>query len=139
MGFPPYKYVAPQVYLEMEKVAFEKHEYIGGEIYAMAGATERHVRIVSNLTGEIHSFLKGKSCSEYPTDFRVATPILETYMYPDLSIVCGKAELKPDCFDTLTNPSAIFEVMSPSTEDRDKVLKFLFYRQIPSLKENDCP
>ena len=135
MVYPAFKYTSPEAYLEMEQTAFEKHEYIVGALYAMAGATERHILIVGNIAGALHSILKGRECREYSSDLRVVTPLADNYMYPDLTIVCGATELKPDCFDTLTNPSVIIEVLSAPTEERDRALKFFFYRQIPSFKE----
>lgn len=129
------KYITPEDYLEMEKDAFEKHEYFLGETYAMAGAVGAHVVIVDNLGGDLHSFLKGKKCREFTSDYRVGTLQFNTYMYPDVFIVCDKIELKPGCFDTVTNPSVIFEVLSPSTVEKDRVLKFFFYRQIPTFNE----
>ena len=66
---------------------------------------------------------------------RVTTPSGDYYMYPDAQIVCGEPELEDDKFDTLTNPSVIIEILSPSTQHIDKGRKFFFYRQIPSLKE----
>jgi len=135
MGFPAFKYTTPEEYLAMEKDAFDKHEYFSGEIYAMAGATESHVRIARNLVIEIGSFLKGKTCEVFGTDYRVTTPLSDSYMYPDAMIVCGPTVKKENCFDTLTNPSVIIEILSPSTSDRDKRYKFLYYLQIPSLKE----
>ncbi|MBC7553672.1 MAG: Uma2 family endonuclease [Taibaiella sp.] len=135
MTLPAFKYTSPETYLQMEENAFERYEYIGGEVYAMAGATEKHNMVVLNTGGEIRSFLKGQKCKVYPSDFRLSISLSETYMYPDLTIVCGETELKAGCFDTLTNPAVIIEVLSPSTQERDRVLKFFFYRQIPSFKE----
>jgi len=135
MAYPAIKYISPEAYLEMEKDAFEKHEYFQGEVVAMAGATENHVRIARNLVGELYSFLKGKKCEVFGMDYRVTTPLFDSYMYPDVMIVCGKTEKKKDCFDTLTNPSVIIQILSPSTSEKDKGLKFLYYLQIPSLEE----
>lgn len=129
------KYISAAEYLAMEQEAFEKHEYYKGEVIAMAGATETHNRISRNLITEIGSYLKGKSCEVFGSDMRVTTPLFDSYMYPDVMIVCGDPEKKPDCFDTITNPTAIIEIMSPSTYNKDRVFKFLYYLQIPSLKE----
>ena len=135
MAYPATKFISPEEYLEAERTAFEKHEYFRGEVVAMAGATERHNRIVANLIGEIHAFLKGKDCDVFPSDLRVATPLFTSYMYPDVSIVCGNVEKHEGSFDTITNPSVIIEVMSPSTMERDLGFKFWYYMQIPALKE----
>ena len=135
MGFPAFKYTTPEDYLEMEKSAFEKHEYFRGEVVAMAGANEVHLRINRNLVGEIYGYLKGKGCEVFGADYRVTTPLSDSYMYPDAMIVCGPTIKKEGCFDTLTNPSVIIEVLSPSTRGYDKSYKLIYYMQIPSLRE----
>jgi Uma2 family endonuclease len=135
MALPAFKYATPEEYLEMEKDALEKHEYFKGEVVAMAGASEAHARISRNLVGELHNYLKGKSCEVFGSDYRVTTPLFDSYMYPDAMIVCGPTQKKKDTFDTLTNPSVIIEILSPSTHQYDKAKKLLYYLQIPSLKE----
>jgi len=101
----------------------------------MAGAREAHNSIVANLIGEFHAFLKGKKCRVFPSDCRVSTPSANSYMYPDVSIVCDETEKRENEFDTVTNPSVIIEVLSDSTRDKDRGYKFFYYQQIPSLKE----
>lgn len=135
MAFPAFDYISPSEYLAREINAATKHEYFDGKVVAMAGATENHNRIVANLIGELHNFLKGNDCDVFPSDLRVTTPLFSSYMYPDVSIVCGSLEKLEDQFDTITNPSAIIEVMSPSTKERDLGFKLWYYLQIPSLKE----
>ena len=88
-----------------------------------------------NLYREVGFFLKGNRCNMLPSDMRVSTPLHDSYMYPDAVIVCGEPQLEDDKFDTLLNPSVIFEILSPSTGSMDKGRKFFFYREIPSLKE----
>jgi len=129
------KYVTLQDYLATEASAEEKHEYFDGQIVAMAGAREAHNRIVANIMREAGIFLKGKTCDVFPSDLRVATPSSNSYMYPDITIICGDMEKKDGEFDTCTNPSVIIEVMSETTRDRDMGYKFFYYQQIPSLKE----
>lgn len=129
------KYISPKEYLEAEVLADEKHEYFDGHIITMAGAREAHNSIVANLIGELHVFLKGKSCKVFPSDCRVSTPSSNSYMYPDVSIVCDETEKRENEFDTVTNPSAIIEVLSDSTREKDQGYKFFYYQQIPSLKE----
>jgi len=135
MGFPGFKYIAPEDYLTMELTAPERHEYFEGTIYAMTGATDNHLFIVGNLSSEIQSFVKGKGCRVSTSDLRITTPHFESYMYPDISITCGKAEKKEGVFNTSTNPSVIIEVTSESTEKYDRGYKYIYYLQIPSLKE----
>lgn len=132
---PKYNYISPDEYLAMERASEEKHEYYDGFIVAMSGATLRHNQITGNVHTEIGAFLKGKECQVLPSDMRVNTPNRDTYMYPDLSIVCGKPQLEDDKFDTLKNPSVVFEIWSPSTQKNDVGYKLLCYQHIPSLQE----
>ncbi len=130
-----YNYLLGEEYLEGERAAEEKHELMNGKIITMTGASLKHNRIVRNLIGNIHSFLKGKTCEVFPSDLRVNIPNVNSFTYPDVTIVCGKPELLDDHFDTLLNPSVIIEVTSPSTESYDRGNKFFTYQQLPSLKE----
>lgn len=132
---PKYNYISPQEYLAIERAAEYKNEYYHGQILAMSGASLNHNRIDGNLIASIGLFLKGKNCRVLPSNMRVSTPSYDSYMYPDATIVCGKPELEDDQFDTLLNPSVVFEILSPSTRSIDKGRKFFFYQQIPSLRE----
>lgn len=127
-------FISETEYLEIERKAEFKSEYHKGEIFAMAGATKEHNKIVAALIGELYAFLKGKGCDVFPSDLRVYNQDNGLYTYPDVTIVCGKEEYLDDKFDTLLNPTVIFEVLSPSTEDYDRGTKFKLYRTIPSLK-----
>jgi Uma2 family endonuclease len=132
---PKYNYISPGQYLEMERSAEYKSEYYDGYVQAMSGASLKHNIIASNLSSKIGHFLEEKNCRMLQSEMRVSTPTYDSYMYPDALIVCGKPELEDDKFDTLKNPSVIFEIISPSTATIDKGRKFFFYQQILSLKE----
>lgn len=134
MAAIPKTVISEKEYLEEERKALNKSEYYKGEIFAMAGATEEHNAIVGAILGELYGFLKGKSCKVYPSDLRVHNNENTLYTYPDVTIVCGKVEFIDDEFDTILNPTVLFEVLSPSTEDYDRGTKFKLYRSIPSLK-----
>jgi Uma2 family endonuclease len=129
------KFTSPAEYLALERASKEKHEYFEGKVLAMAGASLVHNRIVGNLMREIGVLLKDRPCEILPSDIRISVPSKASYMYPDAVIVCGQPEMEDDQFDTLKNPVAIFEILSPSTEDHDRGKKFFFYRQIPSFSE----
>src|ERR1043165_3644383 len=108
MAAPALKHISAnrislEEYLRMEEAAETKHEFVDGDVVAMAGATEEHNRIVGSLLREIGSFLKGKGCDIFPSDFRVTTPVGKNYFYPDASIVCGETQMQPGVFDTLQN------------------------------------
>ncbi|SRR5258706_128011 len=122
-------------YLQFEKTSSEKHEYFKGEIFAMAGAGPRHNLIFSNLFGDLAYKLKGKTCRPFGSDFRVHIPENTLFTYPDISIVCGDIISSNVDQDSVTNPTVIIEILSPSTKDYDRGGKFLLYRDIPTLKE----
>lgn len=122
-------------YFILEEKSLEKHEYYGGEIFALAGASFNHNVIVRNVLGEIYAFLKGKSCDIFPSDLRLRIPSVDLYTYPDLMIVCDAPEFLEERTDTILNPRVIIEVLSPSTKDYDRGSKFTFYRSIDSLQE----
>ncbi len=132
---PKYNFISPDEYLQMERESEVRSEYYDGLVLAMSGGSLEHNTIDRNLVGILYGFLKGKECQVFPSHMRVSNPTRENYLYPDASIVCGKPELEDDKFDTLTNPSVIFEILSPTTKNADKRRKFFFYMQIPSLKE----
>lgn len=133
MPIPKIK-ITEQEYLKQEREAEHKSEFYKGEIFAMAGATKEHNKIVASLIIEIGSHLKGKGCLIFPSDLRLHNFENTLYTYPDATIVCGEEKYLDDKFDTLTNPSVLFEVLSPATEDYDRGTKFKLYRSIPSLQ-----
>jgi Uma2 family endonuclease len=134
MSAIPKKYMSEAEYLEMERAALTKSEYYKGDVFAMAGATKEHNAIVASILGELYSFLKGSNCKIYPSDLRVYNAANSLYTYPDIIIVCGKEEYLDDSFDSLLNPTVLFEVLSPATEDYDRGTKFKLYRTIASLQ-----
>ncbi len=127
--------ITPAEYLTFERTAEFRHEFVGGEILAMAGGTPAHSLIAANLIREIGNALRGSACRTYTNDLRIAAPAGEMYTYPDLSVVCGEPQFDPADADTLINPTLLVEVLSPSTESWDRGGKFAYYRRIPSLKE----
>jgi Uma2 family endonuclease len=132
----PAGYVSPKDYLRLEREAEFKHEYFEGVIRAMAGASYAQNRICANITGELHGQLRGKGCAAVGSDQRLQILSGSAYVYPDVTVVCGKPEFNEEKnFDTLLNPTLLVEVLSPSTANNDRGEKFMFYRQIPSLKQ----
>ncbi len=135
MGAPELKYFTEQEYLAAERLALDKHEYFQGEIFAMSGASIPHNKIFSNTFVDLGTKLKGKKCQPFGSDLRIHIPKKTLYTYPDISIICGEIETTDANFDTITNPSVIFEILSESTRNYDKGGKFTLYREIESLKE----
>lgn len=126
--------ISEKTYLGEERKALNKSEYYKGEVFAMAGASKEHNKIVASIISAIGQQLNGKNCSFFPSDLRVHNNENTLYTYPDVTIVCEKEKYLDDEFDTLLNPTVIFEVLSTATEDYDRGTKFKLYRTIPSLK-----
>lgn len=128
-------FVTPEEYLALERAAEEKSEYYAGEMVAMSGASLRHEAIVMNLGAELRDALRGKPCRPYASNLRVRVRSTN-YFYPDVSVVCGKPELLDDAYlDTLLNPKVVFEILSESTESRDRGIKWRLYQHIESLEQ----
>src|SRR5947208_2764400 len=127
--------VTPEEYLAIERQAASKSEYVNGCIVAMAGASEEHILIVTNVVAELRSRLKGQPCRTYSNDMRVRVSATSLYTYPDVIVVCGERRFDDTQKDTLLNPTLIVEVLSESTEAYDRGAKFGFYRTIGSLAE----
>ncbi|MEO8084296.1 MAG: Uma2 family endonuclease [Ardenticatenales bacterium] len=125
--------VSADEYLAQEVLADDKHEYVDGVVVSMSGGSIKHSRIKTDLARIVGSQLAGGQCEVFDSDLRVRVDA-NFYTYPDVTVVCGEAVLAPDGFDNLVNPTAIFEVLSASTEARDRGEKWIRYRQIPSLQ-----
>ena len=131
-----YPKMSPTDFLEWERKQEYKHEYAGGEIFAMAGASINHNRILTNIIVSAGSYLKNKSCNIFPSDLRIAVKSKNSFFYPDATIICGEPQFDDDFIkDTVKNPTVIFEILSPSTEDYDIGKKLFFYMQIESLQQ----
>lgn len=131
---PEPKYSAEE-YLVLDRAAEGKSEFLDGVIYAMGGATARHVQIVGNVARELGNQLREKPCIVYATDLRVQVSQTGLYAYPDVVVVCGEPVFMDKQLDTLTNPLLIVEVLSDSTKNYDRGEKFERYRRIPSFRE----
>ena len=129
------KFFTPEEYLAMEETGEFKSEYYQGEIFAMAGASANHNRIVMNLVTKLTPALDGSSCEAFMSDLRTRIEKQDAFSYPDITIVCGNMQNYQNREGTILNPFIIFEVLSKSTESFDRGKKFENYRAIPSLQE----
>lgn len=118
----------PEEYLNFERESESRHEFLDGEIYAMAGESLSHSRVCMNLAREVGNKLKATSCEALSANMKVRTSTASLFSYPDLTIVCGEPQFHDTKKDVLTNPKVIFEVLSPSTADYDRTIKFQKYR-----------
>lgn len=135
MSSQPKSRYTPEEYLALEREAEIRSEYLDGEIFAMGGASPRHVLIVTNVVAELRLQLKKTPCAVYSTDLRVNVSATGLYTYPDVLVVCGTPQFSDEYKDTLLNPLLIVEVLSKSTESYDRSKKFEQYRAIPSFME----
>lgn len=121
-------------YLAYELETGIRHEFINGEIYAMTGGTDNHSRIKVNVVGELHQQLKNsKTCLPYDSDMRIKITDL-IYVYPDMSVVCGKPVFSDKKRSMLTNPTFVLEVLSETSADYDKGQKMEYYQSLPSVQ-----
>ena len=125
--------LTPEEYLAIERKAASRSEYLSGEMFAMAGATRRHNRIVTNLVTALDNQLKARPCNVYSNDMRVRINATGLYTYPDVVVTCGEELFQDDNNDVLLNPVVIIEVLSESTEAYDRGKKFEHYQQVESL------
>jgi Uma2 family endonuclease len=121
-------------YLAIERAAEFRSEFVDGEMFAMAGASNAHALIQGNLFGELYAALRGTPCRPFGSDSRVRVPS-RAYGYPDVTVVCGPQATTGKHRDILVDPVAIFEVPSPSTEKYDRGVKSRLYRTIDSLRD----
>lgn len=121
-------------YLNAELVSEVRHEFVNGEVYAMVGTSIAHNLIAGNLFAKLHGRLSGGPCQVFMSDVkvRIRTEQEDRFYYPDLAVTCG--DQYPSEYYT-DNPILIVEVLSDSTERRDRSEKFYAYRKLPSLQE----
>ena len=121
-------------YLALEESSNVKHEFLDGQIYAMAGGTPEHAALAAAVIGLLFPQLRGGNCRAYDADLRVRTPSgLSTY--PDVTVICGPSERHETDAQAVTNPTFIIEVLSRSTEEYDTGDKFTHYKTLPSLRQ----
>ena len=132
MAAPSQKMTALE-FLEWERSQSTRHEFVNGEVFAMAGASRAHVRTVLNLSRELDSALRGRACEALAVDMKLQVEALGRFFYPDLFVTCSARDRKPT--DVMSEPSVVFEVLSDSTAAYDRGDKFWAYRQLPTLQE----
>jgi Uma2 family endonuclease len=135
MSTQPVTYLTPEQYLEIERNAEFRSEYINGEMFAMSGGTPNHARIVLNTARRLTEQLDGRPCEAFDGDLRLYSAKYKFFTYPDVLVTCGPHRLLDSRRDTLTDATVIIEVLSPSTKNYDRGEKFLFYRSLPSFSE----
>lgn len=131
-----------RTYLALERASAQRHEWVDGIIVQMAGASYAHNVLVANLIAALDAAFRGTDppdgpsrCRPLGSDMRIKVEATGMYAYPDVLVICDAPAFEDERADTLLNPVAIFEVLSPSTEAFDRGEKFAHYRRLPSLKD----
>ena len=120
-------------YLAWEASQGNKHEFVGGETFAMAGASDAHVTVAGNLFIALRAHLRGTPCRTYIADMKLHVSAADAYFYPDVFVTCSAADaLRPQ---DKAEPVLVAEVLSPTTAAYDRGAKFAAYRSLPSLQE----
>lgn len=127
-------------YLAFERASAERHEFVDGVIVGMAGTSYAHNVIVANLIAALSASSAvgakaGGGCRPLANDMRIKVGTTGLYAYPDVLLVCGEPAFEDERADTLLSPTAIIEVLSPSTEAFDRGDKFAHYRRLTSLRD----
>ena len=124
-------HITEQAYLEGEKIAEVRHEYVDGVVYAMAGTSLRHNDIAINITSLLRPLTRGTPCKVNASDLKVRAQRSKAYYYPDVIVGCQR-----DSTDShfLEKPCLIVEVTSKSTEWKDFTEKLIAYQRLASLQ-----
>jgi Uma2 family endonuclease len=134
MGLPAHQPVfSADDYLAWESTQVDRHEYLDGEVFAMAGAEDRHVTTSMNIAFALRQHLSSSPCRTFMTDMRLQVAEANSYFYPDVMVTCSALDLSSPLVKT--EPRLIIEVLSPSTAAYDRGLKFRHYRSLTSLQE----
>lgn len=122
-------------YLVAEAASKTRHEFLDGEVFAMAGGTPEHGALAMAVGGALVNALRGRPCRVFNSDVRVRIRETGLTTYPDVSVVCGHLERDEEDTHAIVNPVLVIEVLSDSTEAYDRGEKAAHYRQLGSLKE----
>jgi Uma2 family endonuclease len=120
-------------YLAWERAQETKHEFFHGEVFAMAGGSLRHNALSSRVNEALRAAFRNRGCEVFSSDQKVG--LGKRYVYPDTTVVCGPSTVESGSSDVLTNPRILVEVLSESTEQYDRGLKWEGYQRLPSLTD----
>lgn len=126
-------FVTADEYLVAEASRVYKHEYVNGEVFAMASASDAHVTVGGNIFAALKAHLRGSECRVFIADMKLRIDASNAYFYPDVFVSCGEAAQQGTAvkYDALL----VVEVLSPTTAAFDRGAKFAHYRQLPGLHE----
>jgi Uma2 family endonuclease len=129
----PHPALSPEEYLQLEAESAIKHEYIDGEVFAMAGASDAHVTIAGNLFALLRNHVRGSGCRVYIADMKARIETRNRFYYPDVMVTCNPQDQETPTYKRF--PKLVVEVLSDSTEAFDRGDKFADYQALESLEE----
>jgi len=132
---PAHARMTYEQYLDAEHAGVIKHEYLRGEVHAMAGGTPTHAALAMAVGTALGNALSNRPCRVFSSDLRVRVEATDLSTYPDVTVSCGHLQTSDTDADAATNPVLIVEILSDSTEAYDRGEKFAHYRRLPSLRE----
>lgn len=133
MAAEPRAWLSHEEYFALERASDEKHEYVAGQVFAMVGGSPTHGLISVNASTTLNIQLRAKPCLVYSSDVRIAIRQADSYMYPDVSVVCGEPQFDGNNGGVI-NPTVVIEVLSPTTANYDQGQKFMRYQRLASLR-----
>ncbi|QQE66909.1 hypothetical protein GFS31_36130 [Leptolyngbya sp. BL0902] len=129
----PQPSLTAQEYLQLEAESPAKHEFIDGEAYAMAGASDAHVTITVNLAALLRNHVRGSGCRVYIADMKARIETRNCFYYPDVMVTCDERDRANNTYKCF--PKLMIEVLSESTEAFDRGDKFADYQTLETLEE----
>jgi len=118
-------------YFALEQAEDQRYEYLNGEVFAMAGGSERHAMIGSNGLIALGNALRSRPCRVYSPDMKLQIATRDKFCYPDIQVLCESGRRHQNYVE---GPTLVVEVLSDSTESYDRGMKFEHYRAIPELR-----
>lgn len=128
-------FVSREAYLEADRKAEFRSEYVDGVVYAMSGGSPAHATLILRVGSLLDVALTDRPCRTSVSDLRLRTGRRNSYVYPDVMVFCSEYELEEGATDIVKNPVLVVEVLSPSTESWDRGGKFARYQAVETLQE----
>lgn len=135
MVAPAQQHYTLEDYLSVEEMSDVRHEFLNGQIFAMAGGTPEHAALSAAIVVVLGIKLRGSQCRTYSSDLRIRVLATGLATYPDAAVICGPVQRDPASASHVTNPTVVIEVLSPKTEDYDRGKKREHYQRIETLRE----
>jgi Uma2 family endonuclease len=130
---PQHLYLTVEEYLQLDNESPDaRYDYIDGQVIRCAGGSPQHAEIAANIISILKPFLRGSSCHLFTSDVRIRLSA-SRYLHPDIAVSCDERDWADP--EAIRYPRLVIEVLSPSTEARDRGQKFAYYRACPTIQE----